>query len=200
MVLKIFKISLLRTTAVVSTAIIGLTTANASESVEMPQSASAAAPMAGLHGHPDPNAALRARLYDSFAHDYPVDLLNLIHDYARKAPPAEVAENVQKLIANPNTGGGMDLNGANLTRAYLNRAKLMGANLTDVTLLWANLTYANLSEANLTGANLTGATLQWANLTRANLTWAYALVEGKKITGENLKTYLANYYNCTFLV
>ena len=57
------------------------------------------------------------------------------------------------------TGGRQELQGANLSGAYLDGANLMGANLDG----------ANLSGAHLQSANLSGARLQSANLQRANL-------------------------------
>ena len=225
MILKNFKASLLRTTAVVSTAFICLTTANASQSAEIPSSASAAAPMAALPGAPDPNANLRAQIRKGARYDVPDVLINVIADYALDATPVQVAENVEKLKKDPKGGQGMDLNGANLTRAILDdailaEANLTGANLTDVVLPGANLTGANLTganlgranlyDANLSGANLSGAILakaflDWANLTGANLTGAnlqmanlhgaYVIVEGKQISGKELKTYFKNNFN-----
>ena len=71
----------------------------------------------------------------------------------------------------------LDLGGAGIPRARLDKANLSGANLDKANLSGANLEAANLSGANLSGAdlqkaNLLGANLQDANLTSANLTSA----------------------------
>jgi hypothetical protein len=66
----------------------------------------------------------------------------------------------------------IDLNQANLTRAYLYRANLTLVNLYRATLTPANLTDANLTEANLTEADLTRSNLARVNLTSATLTRA----------------------------
>ena len=85
-------------------------------------------------------------------------------------------------------GQRIDLNQANLTRAYLYRA-----NLTLVNLYRATFTPANLTEADLTRANLTERTsparTSHANLTRANLTratFALATLTGADLTDATL--------------
>jgi hypothetical protein len=67
-----------------------------------------------------------------------------------------------------------NLEGANLSCAYLYKAILIETNLTG----------ANLYKANLTGANLTGAILEGANLSEANL--ERAILEGANLSGANL--------------
>jgi uncharacterized protein YjbI with pentapeptide repeats len=79
---------------------------------------------------------------------------------------------------------GADLSGAYLYGAKLTRAELAGAKLTKANLSAADLTYANVKGADLTYANLSSATLidtdlSKANLTKANLTYA-------KLTPSNL--------------
>ncbi|WP_339459844.1 pentapeptide repeat-containing protein, partial [Nodularia spumigena] len=67
---------------------------------------------------------------------------------------------------------GADLSGAYLSRANLSGADLIRANLIDANLRGANLRGANLRGAYLMGANLRGADLIRANLIRANLSSA----------------------------
>jgi len=65
---------------------------------------------------------------------------------------------------------GADISGAKLQKAYLVNAKLQSAWLTGAKLQKANLSYAKLQCANLTGAKLQGADLTHANFQDANLT------------------------------
>ena len=86
-------------------------------------------------------------------------------------------------------GQRIDLNQANLTRAYLYRANLTLVNLYRATFTPANLTEADLTRANLTEADLTRANLARANLTRANLTratFALATLTGADLTDATL--------------
>ena len=80
---------------------------------------------------------------------------------------------------------GANLNGGELTGAYLVGASLQGANLnkSDVEgafLDAANLTGANLNKADLAGALLNGATLEGANLNGSDLS-------GANLTGADLR-------------
>ena len=63
---------------------------------------------------------------------------------------------------------GVNLQGLNLSKLYLNSATLTGANLSYADITGADLTGANLEGADLTGADLTGANLEGADLTGAS--------------------------------
>lgn len=83
----------------------------------------------------------------------------------------------------------VNLTGANLTNALLDKANLSGANLTGAALTGTSLTQTNLAGATLTGANfrdklLTGTNLSEATLSGANLT--NTLLIGTLFTGANL--------------
>jgi len=72
----------------------------------------------------------------------------------------------------------VDLTGASLSGASLERAKLQGASLADARLQGANFLHANLQGASLArvqlqGASLTGAQVQGASFYGANLEGAY---------------------------
>lgn len=67
---------------------------------------------------------------------------------------------------------GADLSRANLMEADLSRADLMKADLSRANLREANLSRADLSHANLRGADLGGANLRGANLMEADLSGA----------------------------
>jgi hypothetical protein len=104
--------------------------------------------------------------------------------------------------------GSTDVNGttynlwpnANLSYAYLRKAKLYNADLSYANLSNANLsgadlryTYmygADLSYAYLSGADLSGADLSYANLSYANLSWT-------KLTGVNLTGATVSYSDWT---
>jgi uncharacterized protein YjbI with pentapeptide repeats len=62
-----------------------------------------------------------------------------------------------------------DLSGAHLSEMELRGAVLWGANLERVDFVAANLEMANLGETNLKKAFLADANLEWAILCRANL-------------------------------
>jgi uncharacterized protein YjbI with pentapeptide repeats len=74
---------------------------------------------------------------------------------------------------------GAQLDGANLTRAWLDGADLTGAQLDGANLTLAWLDGADLTGARLDGANLTRAFLRGANLTLASL-------DGANLTGASL--------------
>ena len=65
--------------------------------------------------------------------------------------------------------GGMDLSGARLSIAILDKTDLTGANLRGADLSSANLDKANLRGADLHGADLRGTRLTGADLRRADL-------------------------------
>jgi uncharacterized protein YjbI with pentapeptide repeats len=67
----------------------------------------------------------------------------------------------------------LDLSGADLSLAHLERANLYGADLRRARLGEAHLDGADLGRANLREANLGGASLRGANLCGANLYWAH---------------------------
>jgi hypothetical protein len=87
---------------------------------------------------------------------------------------------------------GVDLTGANLTRARLAwidfyQANLSRADLTGADLHRANIRFANLSDATLIMADLSdGANLIWTDLTRANLT--KATIGGTILGGLDLRS------------
>jgi hypothetical protein len=72
-----------------------------------------------------------------------------------------------------------NLNGANLSGAYLSKTNLNNANLIGADLIRTNLSKANLSKANLSEANLIEADLSGANLSGAKLI-------GADLSGANL--------------
>lgn len=79
----------------------------------------------------------------------------------------------------------IDLAGAELERAYLEKAKLSGANLSQTI-----LTHAFLDDANLSGADLSKASMAFADLTGANLNGAKlnkTLLNRSELQGANLK-------------
>ena len=78
----------------------------------------------------------------------------------------------------------VDLQGANLKEANLERANLEGANLKEANLERANLTEANLVSSKLYTARLSGANLEEANLWGAQL--ADANLEGTTLYGAHL--------------
>ena len=83
-----------------------------------------------------------------------------------------------------------NLEGADLTGAKLYKANLTEAKLTGAKLYKANLARARLYKTNLTGAKLTGADLYRANLAGAKLTGAYlkgAYLYKANLTETNLK-------------
>jgi hypothetical protein len=63
----------------------------------------------------------------------------------------------------------LNLNGADLSNAYLYKADLKRANLVETNLKRANLIEADLNEANLPLANLSEASLERANLSNTDL-------------------------------
>jgi uncharacterized protein YjbI with pentapeptide repeats len=63
----------------------------------------------------------------------------------------------------------LNLNGADLSNAYLYKANLKRANLVETNLKRANLIEAHLNDANLPLANLSGARLERANLSNTDL-------------------------------
>ena len=72
---------------------------------------------------------------------------------------------------------GADLRGTDLSKTYLRGADLRWTILSDANLKEANLKYASLSDANLndadlSGADLSGAYLRWADLSGADLSGA----------------------------
>src|SRR5215204_5490480 len=91
-----------------------------------------------------------------------------------------------------------NLYGAYLQEAYLEEADLLGANLQEAYLQEANLQRANLFRANVEGADLQGANLQRASLYEANLIGAYlqeANLQEAYLQGANLQeAYLQEAY------
>lgn len=84
----------------------------------------------------------------------------------------------------------MNLQGAYLTGAALQRANLLGANLRDANLRRANLYGANLQDADLICADLQDADLQGADLLYADLRSANlqdAILQGADLRGANLQ-------------
>ncbi len=75
------------------------------------------------------------------------------------------------IVIEPNA----QLNGSDLSRAYLYQANLQNANLQNANLRYANLQWTNLIDADLRGADLTGAALTGADLTGADFTGATGL-------------------------
>lgn len=78
-----------------------------------------------------------------------------------------------KWLQNEEGGEKADLNGTDLSGAYLNGANLCGADLNGADLSGAYLNGTNLCEADLSGANLSGADLGGANLSGADLGKTY---------------------------
>jgi len=94
-----------------------------------------------------------------------------------------------KWLAKEEGGVRANLNGADLSGAYLSRTNLCWANLSKAYLYGANLREANLSGASLSRANLcwaslSGAYLYGANLYRADLSGADLI--GADLSGANL--------------
>jgi hypothetical protein len=84
----------------------------------------------------------------------------------------------------------LDLRGADLGEAYLNRADLHGASLGEIYLEGADLLDANLSEANLSEANVGGANLGGAKGWTAEQLTAVRYLEGATMPdGQILKSF-----------
>ena len=97
-------------------------------------------------------------------------------------------------LANGNLIGvkwkGADLNGADLSRAYLYGATLSGTRLREANLSGANLFGADLIKADLNGADLSHANLSVADLDRADLRHANlekAHLSGAILSGTRLR-------------
>jgi uncharacterized protein YjbI with pentapeptide repeats len=88
--------------------------------------------------------------------------------------------NLQRVVLYQANLAGVSLIRANLYGTVLGAANLAGANLTQ-----ANLSQAILGAANLVGTNLTGANLYQANLLLANL--SSANLNGTNLNGTNLR-------------
>ncbi|OCQ97131.1 hypothetical protein BCD64_16245 [Nostoc sp. MBR 210] len=88
--------------------------------------------------------------------------------------------NLQKTLLS-----GANLYGANFFHANLQKAMLRQANLRAAILFNANLQRAYLIGANLQSTPLGEANLQGSDLTQANLLWAY--LSGANLQGANLK-------------
>ncbi|MBI4300618.1 MAG: pentapeptide repeat-containing protein [Chloroflexi bacterium] len=74
--------------------------------------------------------------------------------------------------ADPMDLSGADLRGANLQKAFLTRVDLSGAQLQNADLREANIGGTNLSGANLAGADLTSANMHRTNFRGASLAGA----------------------------
>ena len=131
-----------------------------------------------------------------------LDAVNLAVDSDNNSLPAEQSKSYggDRTIESPARVylAGIQLPGANLFRANLERADLRDANLEGADLRDANLEGTSLWNTNLEGAYLYGANLEGTRLWNANLEGAilsWANLEGADLNGANLEGAYLNSVN-----